>query len=72
MIKNMFAAFLIAPAHLIQRLLFFFFILQLLSSIFHKTRANAQQVLSAQTGLYRYDEWRVQKINDGKLYVNET
>ena len=26
---------------------------------FYKTRANAQQVLPVQTGLYRYDEWMV-------------
>ena len=32
-----------------------------------KTRANTQQVLPEQTGLYRYDEWMVQDINDKNL-----
>ena len=27
---------------------------------FYKTRANMQQVLPVQIGLYRYDEWMVQ------------
>ena len=32
-----------------------------------------QQVLTAQIGLYRYDEWMVQEINDENLiYVNAT
>ena len=31
---------------------------------FYKTRANTQQVLAMQTGLYRYVKWMVQKIND--------
>ena len=34
---------------------------------FYKTRANTQQVLSVQTGLYRYDEWMVPGINDKNL-----
>ena len=33
----------------------------------YKTRANTQQVLSMQTGLYRYDEWMMQDINDKNL-----
>ena len=36
-------------------------------SFFYKTRANTQQVLPVQTGLYRYDEWMVQDINDKNL-----
>ena len=35
--------------------------------LFDKTRANTQQVLLVQTGLYRYDERMVQDINDKKL-----
>ena len=34
---------------------------------FYKTRANAQQVLPVQTGLYRYDEWMLQDINNENL-----
>ena len=34
---------------------------------FYKTRANTQRVLPEQTGLYRYDEWMVQDINDKSL-----
>ena len=34
---------------------------------FYKTRANTQRVLPEQTGLYRYDEWMVQDINDKNL-----
>ena len=34
---------------------------------FYKTHANTQQVLPVQTGLYRYDEWMVQDINDKYL-----
>ena len=33
-------------------------------ALFYKTRANTQQVLSVQTGLYRSDELMVQGIND--------
>ena len=33
---------------------------------FYKTHANTQQVLPVKTGLYRYDEQLVQKINDEK------
>ena len=36
-------------------------------ALFHKTRANMQQVLPVQTGLYRYDESIVQDINDKNL-----
>ena len=31
---------------------------------FYKTRANTQQVLPVQAGLYQYDEWMVQDIYD--------
>ena len=34
---------------------------------FYKTRANTQQALPVQTGLYRPDEWMVQDINDKNL-----
>ena len=33
-------------------------------AFFYKTRANTQQVLPVQTGLYWYDKWMVQIIND--------
>ena len=33
-------------------------------AFFYKTRANTQQVFPVQTGLYRYDEWMKQDIND--------
>ena len=33
----------------------------------YKTRANKQQVLPVQTGLYRYDDRMVQDINDKNL-----
>ena len=33
-------------------------------AFFYKTRANTQQALPVQTGLYRSDEWMVQDIND--------
>ena len=33
-------------------------------ALFYKTRANTQQVLLVQTGLYLSDEWMVQDIND--------
>ena len=36
-------------------------------AFFYRTRANTQQVLPVQTGLYRYDEWMVQDINDENL-----
>ena len=36
-------------------------------AFFQKTRANTQQVLPVQTGLYRCDEWMVQNINDKNL-----
>ena len=36
-------------------------------AFFYKTRANTQQVLPVQTGLYQYDEWMVQDINDKYL-----
>ena len=31
---------------------------------FYRTRAYTQQVLPVQTGLYQYDEWMVQNINE--------
>ena len=34
---------------------------------FYKTQANTQQVLPMQTGLYQYDKWMVQDINDKNL-----
>ena len=34
---------------------------------FYETRANTQQMLPVQTGLYWYDEWIVWKINDENL-----
>ena len=37
-------------------------------AFFYKTRANTQQVLPVQFGLYRYDEWMVRDINDENLY----
>ena len=37
------------------------------SLFFLKIRANVQPVLPVQTGLYRYDEWIVQDINDKNL-----
>ena len=36
-------------------------------ALFYKTRANTQQVLPMQTGLYRPAEWMVQDINDENL-----
>ena len=33
-------------------------------AFFHKTRANTQQVLPLQTGLYRYDKWMMEDINN--------
>ena len=39
-------------------------------AFFYKTRANSQQVLPVQTGLYRYDEWMVQDINEKNLNVS--
>ena len=33
-------------------------------TFFNKTHAITQQVLSVQTGLYRYKEWMVQDINN--------
>ena len=36
-------------------------------ALFYKTRANTLQVLPMETGLYRYDEWMVQDINDKNL-----
>ena len=38
-------------------------------AIFYKIRANMQQVLPVQIGLwaYLYDEWMVQNINDKNL-----
>ena len=36
-------------------------------ALFYKTRANMQQVLPVQTGLYRSDEWMMQDINDKNL-----
>ena len=38
-----------------------------LFAFFYKSRANTQQVLPVQTGLYRYDEWMVQDIKDKNL-----
>ena len=68
MIKVIFAAFIIAPAHLIQRLLFLSgsFVLRF---FFYNARTNAQQVLPKQTGLYRYDERMLQNINDENLML---
>ena len=37
------------------------------AAFFYKTRANTQEVLPVQTGLYRYDERMVQDINDKNL-----
>ena len=37
-------------------------------AFFYKTRANMQQVVPVQAGLYLYDEWMVQDINDKNLY----
>ena len=34
---------------------------------FYETNANMQQLLPVLTGLYRYDEWMEQKINDKNL-----
>ena len=70
MIKIIFAAFLIAPAHLIQRLLFLS-CGSFLRFFFFETRANMQQVLPVQTGLYRYDEWIEQEINDENLMLTK-
>ena len=56
MIKIIFAAFLLAPACLIQRLLFLS-CSSILRFFFCKTCASAQGVLPVQTGLYRY-QWR--------------
>ena len=36
-------------------------------AFFYETRANTQQVLLVQTGLYRYDEWMLQNVNDKNL-----
>ena len=36
-------------------------------SFFYKTRANTQQALPVQTGLYRSNEWMVHDINDKNL-----
>ena len=36
----------------------------------YKTRANTQQVLPVQTGLYRSNEWMVQDISDKNLNGN--
>ena len=36
-------------------------------AFFCKTRANMQQMLPVQTGLYRYDEWMVLDMNDKNL-----
>ena len=36
-------------------------------AFFYKTRANTQQVSPVKTGLYRYDEWMVQDINNKNL-----
>ena len=33
-------------------------------AFFYKARANTQQVLPVSTGLYHYDKWMVQDIND--------
>ena len=38
---------------------------------FDNTRANTQQVLPMQIGLYRYDEWMAQEINDEKLMLTQ-
>ena len=39
-------------------------------AFFYNTRANTQQVLPVQTGLYRSDKWMVLDINDKN--VNES
>ena len=70
LIKIILAAFLIAPTHWIPRLLFFF-ILQLIRFFFYKIALITQQVLPAQTGLYRYNEWMVQEINDENLMLTQ-
>ena len=33
-------------------------------AFFYKPRANTLQVLPVQIGLYQYDEWMVQDVND--------
>ena len=40
-------------------------------AFFCKTRANTQQVLPVQTGLFRSNEWMVQDINDKNLYGSQ-
>ena len=69
MIKIILAAFLIAPAHLIPRLLF----LSCSSFAFFsiKLALITQRVLPAQTGLYRYDESMVREINDKNLMLTQ-
>ena len=37
------------------------------ASFFGKTRANTQQVLPVQIGLYGYHDWMVQDVNDKNL-----
>ena len=41
-------------------------------SSFSETRAKTQQVLPVQTGLYWYDEWMVQEINNKNVNFNLT
>ena len=55
---------------MIQRSLILFYI-SFLRFFFYKTRANTEQVLPVQTGLYLYDDWRVQKINDENLMLTK-
>ena len=70
MIKIILAAFLIALAHLIPRSLVYFAASSFaFSSI--KLVLITQQVLTAQIGLYRYDEWVVQEINDENLMLTQ-
>ena len=33
-------------------------------AFFYKTRGNTQQTVPVQAGLYRYDEWMVQEIDN--------
>ena len=40
-------------------------------ALFYKTRAYTQQMLPVHTGLYQYDEWMVQDINDKNVNGSE-
>ena len=39
-------------------------------AFFYKARANTQHVLPVPTGLYHYDKWMVQDINDKNFNGN--